>query len=317
MKEVVFSLSDIARIRVVSNKHLDNKLDFDDIYSTIPDCSIVENEQNIDAEIELNFVESKEEQGFCYDEDFKTFKICCMEDDYYVPDITFLMLCVFASKIQEKGYYLIHSSAMSIDGKGVLFVGPSGSGKTNISLSMAKNCNAKYISGDMTLVKFDQKNNKVYLVAGTHSLTAFENVVESMYGEGCCKDLGVINGKKILDESFLIKHNIEFETEPCELNLVVNIRGGLKSYIKKDYDKAERTIKVVGMVSEWIRTHSNYCISTSEFFPDMDSVSGAKIRNKAIQKMSEVPQFSIYGPFEESAKKIFEELSNGQEYPVN
>ena len=97
----------------------------------------------------------------------------------------------------------------------------------------------------------------------------------------------------------------------------MNIRGGLKSYIKKDYDKAERTIKVVGMVSEWIRTHSNYCISTSEFFPDMDSVSGAKIRNKAIQKMSEVPQFSIYGPFEESAKKIFEELSNGQEYPVN
>lgn len=308
MKEVVFGLSDIAKIRVFSNLDLDDKLDFDDIYSTIPACSIDENADEVDAQIELEFVDSDKQQGFYYDETCSNFKIVCSRENYYIPDTTFLMLCVFASKIQEQGYYLVHSSAMNIDGKGVLFVGPSGSGKTNISLSMTKNHDAEYISGDMTLVKFDEESGKVYLVGGTHSLTAFENIVETMYGKGCSKDLGTINGKKILDENFLTKHDIRFATEPCELQLIVNIRGGLRTYIKKDYDKPERIIKVVGLISEWIRTHSNYCVSTGEFFPDMDSYSGAALRNKAVQKISDVPQFSVYGPYDESAKIIYEQL---------
>jgi len=308
MKEVFFSLSDISKVRVKSNLDLDDKLDFDDIYSTIPACSIDDKSASVDAQIELEFVENNEKQGFYYDETCSNFKIVCSRENYYIPDTTFLMLCVFASKIQEKGYYLVHSSAMNIDGNGVIFVGPSGSGKTNISLSMAKNHNAEYISGDMTLVKFDPTSNKIFLVGGTHSLTAFENIVDSMYGKGSSKELGTINGKKILNENFLTKHNIRFADHPCELKLVVNIRGGLTTYIKKDYDKPERIIKVVGMISEWIRTHSNYCVSTGEFFPDMDSYSGAMLRNKAVQKMSDVPQFSVYGPFEESAKIIYEQL---------
>ena len=308
MKEVVFGLSDIAKIKVISNLDLDDKLDFDDIYSTIPACSIDDKSEKVDAQIELEFVDNDSQQGFYYDETCSNFKIVCSKENYYVPDTTFLMLCVFASKIQEQGYYLVHSSAMNIDGNGALFVGPSGSGKTNISLSMAKNHNAEYISGDMTLVKYDDKTGKVYLVGGTHSLTAFENIVDSMYGKGCSKDLGSINGKKILNEEFLTKHNIKFADQPCELKLIVNIRGGLTTYIKKDYDKAERIIKVVGLISEWIRTHSNYCVSTGDFFPDMDSISGATLRNKAVQKMSDVPQFSVYGPFEESAKIIYEQL---------
>lgn len=312
MKNVIFNLANLAKIEVVSNLDLDDKLDFDDIYSTVPMCTIDENADSIDCQISVEFVENEKEQGFYYNEDFSIFKITCTKENYYVPDVTFLMLCVFASKIQNKGYYLVHSSAMKIDGQGVLFVGPSGSGKTNISLSMAKNHDAEYISGDMTLVQYDIENDKVYLVGGTHSLTAFENIVESMYGKGCTKDLGMINGKKILSEKFLKDHNIKFAEDPCELKLIVNIRGGLKSYIKKDYDKPERIIKVIGMISEWIRTHSNYCVSTSDFFPDMDNVAGAQIRNMAIQTMSNVKQFSVYGPYDESAKVIYEQM-NGKE----
>ena len=308
MKEIIFSLEDISRIKVYSNLDLEDKLDFSDIYSTIPNCSIVKDDNDISAEIELEFVEKNTKQGFYYDETFSKFKIVCSQENYYIPDTTFLMLCVFASKIQEKGYYLIHSSAMNIDGKGVLFVGPSGSGKTNISLYMAKKYAAEYISGDMTLVKFDSCLNKIFLIGGTHSLTAFANIIDSMFYKNCSKDLESINGKKILGKDFLIKNNIKFSKEPVELNLIVNIRGGLKSYIKKNYDKPERIIKVVGMISEWIRTHSNYCISTGEFFPDMDSTTGLELRNVTVQKMSDIPQFSVYGPFDESAKIIYKQL---------
>lgn len=309
MKEIIFNLSNLAKIKISSNKDVENILDFEDIYSTIPNCFIDNSQTDIDAQIDIKFLYKNGKQGFHYNKKYSKFKIACYENNYYIPDLTFLMLCIFASKIQKYGYYLVHSSAMKINDKGVIFIGPSGSGKTNISLSMAKNYNAEFISGDMTLIKYDNNTRKSYLIGGTRKLTAFGNIIDSLYGDNSSKKLDSINGKRILNEDFLIKHNVKFSSNPCELKLIVNIRGGLKSYIKKDYDKPERLIKVVGIISEWIRTHSNYCVSTGDFFPDMDDKLNLKLRNCAVQSMSNIPQFSVYGPFDESAKIIYEQLS--------
>ena len=311
MNEIVFSLNNISKIKLVSNEDFNNILDFGEIFSTIPMCEIVENDSTVDCIIEICFVKQRT-VAFKYNKSYTKFKVQCEKSNYYSPDITFLMLCVFASKIQNKGYYLVHSSAMQINEKGVLFVGPSGSGKTNISLMLAINENGKYISGDMTLIRIDKKLNKVYLVGGTTELTAFETILNQLFEENKVKNLKVINNKKLLDSQFLKNENIEFVKEECELKLIVNIRGGTKLYIKKNYDFAERLIKVEGMISEWIRCHSNFIISTNSFFPDMDSKEGMNIRKKALGLLSKIEQFSVYGPYEETANKIAKELKTDE-----
>lgn len=311
MNEIIFSLNNISKIKLISNENFNEILNFGEIFSTIPMCKIVENVPDVDCTIEIRFV-NQNEIAFKYNKSFTKFKVFCEKSNYYPPDITFLMLCVFASKLQNKGYYLIHSSAMNINNKGVLFVGPSGSGKTNISLILAKNEHGKYISGDMTLVRVDTNQNKVYLVGGTTELTAFDTILNKLFNENKVKNLQNINSKKLLDSTFLKNENIEFENIECELKLIVNIRGGTKLYIKKAYDFAECLIKVEGMISEWIRCHSNFIISTNSFFPDMDNTSGMNIRKAALNLMSNIKQFSVYGPYEETAKMIAKELKTDE-----
>ncbi len=306
MNEIIFNLNNLAKIRLVSKEKFSDILNFGEICSTIPLCNIDTDSRNIDCEIEIDFV-SKDEVKFEYNLDYTRFKIFCEKGKYYAPDITFLMLCVFASKIQNKGYYLIHSSAMNLNGKGVLFVGPSGSGKTNISLMLAKNERAKYISGDMTLIRLDKNLNKIYLVGGTKELTAFETILNKMFDKDKISKLQNINSKKLLTTDFLNDENIVFEENECELNLIVNIRGGTKSYIKKNYDREECLIKVAGMISEWIRCHSNFMISTNSFFPDLDNNNGMEMRKLTLNLMSQIKQFSVYGPYEDTAKIISNE----------
>lgn len=311
MNEIVFNLNDISRIKLISDESFNEILNFGEIFSTIPMCKIEEDSHDIDCIVEIRFVKSKD-VSFKYNKSFTKFKIYCEKSKFYSPDVTFLMLCIFASKLQNKGYYLVHSSAMNINGKGILFVGPSGSGKTNISLMLAKNENGTYISGDMTLVRVDQNLNKVYLVGGTKELTAFETILSKLFGKDKVKQLQNINSKKLLDTEFLQNENIKFEQKECELKLIVNIRGGTKTYIKKNYDSAECLLKVEGMISEWIRCHSNYIISTNSFFPDMDNKNGMEIRKIALDLMSKIKQFSIYGPYEETALMIANEIKAGE-----
>lgn len=308
--QYLFSICNgLAKIKITTNFELLEKLEIEEVYSTIPTCLLLEQgvHERVDCEIDLQY---SNQSDFEYNEDFSYFKICCRENEFYSPDVTFLMLCIFASILQRHNYYMVHSSAISFGKKGIIFVGPSGSGKTNVSLYITKKYGANFVSGDMTLLRFDETTKKIFLVGGTRELTAFENIVKSLYNINDFTEFKRVNGKVILEEELLKKNNVQFATDVCELSMIVNIRGGLKSYVKKSYDTAENIIKVTGMLSEWIRTHSNYCVSTKNFFPDLDNELLMQKRNEAVQCMATINQASFYGQYDLVAEEIYKVFIN-------
>lgn len=56
-------------------------------------------------------------------------------------------------RLESNGYVCVHSSAVQLNGKGVLIVGDSAAGKTTLSLSLCRFFDGKYMTNDKTLIK--------------------------------------------------------------------------------------------------------------------------------------------------------------------
>ena len=76
-------------------------------------------------------------------------------------------------RLESDGYVCIHSSAVQLNGKGILIVGDSAVGKTTLSLSLCKFFDAKYMTNDKTLIK--DINGDLYA-------TSFSAAVRLNYG---------------------------------------------------------------------------------------------------------------------------------------
>ena len=64
-----------------------------------------------------------------------------------------LIVQMFYSNAVWRRFLMLHSSLISIDGNGILFLGPSGIGKTTQAELWAKYRNARIINGDMVFVQ--------------------------------------------------------------------------------------------------------------------------------------------------------------------
>ena len=72
-----------------------------------------------------------------------------------VPDdIAFILQKLFDAAYQRKGLLTFHSSAISVNNNGVLFIGAAGSGKTTLALTAEFANSGKFISNNRTVIKF-------------------------------------------------------------------------------------------------------------------------------------------------------------------
>lgn len=71
---------------------------------------------------------------------------------------------------QENSLFTLHSSALTLDGKGVLLLGHSGAGKTSIMLNFCQRYPTTVVSNDLTVVKHDINNGQLSLVDGTKEI---------------------------------------------------------------------------------------------------------------------------------------------------
>jgi len=76
-------------------------------------------------------------------------------------------------QLESDGYVCVHSSAVQLNGKGILIVGDSAAGKTTLSLSLCRFFNGKYMTNDKTLIK--EMNGNLYA-------TPFSAAVRLNYG---------------------------------------------------------------------------------------------------------------------------------------
>jgi hypothetical protein len=83
-------------------------------------------------------------------------------------DLYHLLYSATRLKLINKGLYAIHASCFDNGGL-ILIVGHSGSGKSRITLKLLEQKRAKVLSGNKTVVSFDEEN--LYASAGTKVMT--------------------------------------------------------------------------------------------------------------------------------------------------
>jgi len=71
---------------------------------------------------------------------------------------------------QEKSLFTLHSSALTIDGRGVLLLGHSGAGKTSVMLDLCRKYNGQVVSNDLTIVSHNSASGDINLINGTKDL---------------------------------------------------------------------------------------------------------------------------------------------------
>ena len=84
--------------------------------------------------------------------------------------IAWLSYWLMEAQRQAESSFTMHSSALSLDNKGVLLLGHSGSGKTSIMLDLCRRFNGEVISNDLTVVSHDKPSNRMALVDGTKEI---------------------------------------------------------------------------------------------------------------------------------------------------
>jgi len=126
----------------------------------------------------------------------------------------------------SKNCALIHSSAVNINEKGIMFVGRPGVFKTSIVMDLIKNFNAKYLGEENTLIK----ENLAYpfplnLKSFDYKLKYFKNENPSGKIQKLKLSKYVLFGKKPISVSI---------SKPCKIFAVLVIEKGEKFSITKD-----------------------------------------------------------------------------------
>ena len=84
--------------------------------------------------------------------------------------IAWLSCWLMEAQRQAKSSFTIHSSALSLDNKGVLLLGHSGSGKTSLVLDLCRRFDGAVISNDLTIVNHDKFADRMTMVDGTKEI---------------------------------------------------------------------------------------------------------------------------------------------------
>lgn len=159
-----------------------SSLDVDiEIHSDIPDtCVHLDNNNLLSVLIPNARVTHGESQNPTYTILHKQSKIQkASNNDYHIQInddwvtgipgyVVFFLHKLFDNAYQKKGMLSFHSSAISLENGGVLFLGPPGSGKTTVALSSTFNNVARFLSNNRTVVKL---NPSPAIVAGTRGIS--------------------------------------------------------------------------------------------------------------------------------------------------
>lgn len=112
-----------------------------------------------------------EKAGFEFDLAEKTLKARGDIEDYKDGQVlAYIGFWLMEAQRQADLMYTMHSSALSLDGNGVLLLGHSGSGKTSVLLALGEKYGGEIVSNDLTVVSYDPVAQNMFLVDGTREI---------------------------------------------------------------------------------------------------------------------------------------------------
>lgn len=159
---------------------------------------------------------------------------CTLEEDFQ----PFLTGPVLAVLLHQRGHFVLHSSAVEIDGAAVAFLGAKGFGKSTLAGFLAKK-GCRFISDDILPITY--KSGKAMTMPGFPRIKLYDNAIKAI-GENP-SDYPKIH-RFVEKRSFYPDE--PFQTESVQLNA---------AYILGDGEKAE--IKEINPVDAFIEISKN------------------------------------------------------------
>ena len=117
------------------------------------------------------FVLESNETGLVYNEQSRRAYLLGRAGDFIDGQaVAWVGYWLMEQQRQEKSFFTMHLSALTIDGKGILLLGQSGAGKTSLLLDLCQKHSSTVVSNDLTVVKHDVNSGKLMLVDGTKEI---------------------------------------------------------------------------------------------------------------------------------------------------
>lgn len=117
------------------------------------------------------YILENDQEGLVYDEQTKRAYLFGRAADFIDGQaIAWVGYWLMEQQRQEKSYFTMHSSALTINDRGVLLLGQSGAGKTALMLNLCRQYPSTVVSNDLTVVKHDTDSGKLNLIDGTKEI---------------------------------------------------------------------------------------------------------------------------------------------------
>lgn len=111
------------------------------------------------------------ESAFYYDETTKMLLATGKPENYESGQVlAYLGFWMMEAQKQAESMFTMHSSALTIEGQGVLLLGHSGSGKTSILLGLGSKYDCEVVSNDLTVVGYKPEGDEMTLIDGTKEI---------------------------------------------------------------------------------------------------------------------------------------------------
>lgn len=148
-----------------------------DLWSRIP-TQVLETKRNILPPNKLILVEDKDFLEIVQNKDGSTTLIygdrrlnpSSQPEKYLQRDLVWIALPLLEQSRQAGDQYLVHGSAVDIDGKGILFIGPTHSGKTSLAATLGFGYGYKIIAAEHALL------GPLGIEGGTHIMELYRGL---------------------------------------------------------------------------------------------------------------------------------------------
>lgn len=124
------------------------------------------------------------EQTLVFDNNTTTAYIAGRTDDFIDGQaVAWISYWMMEAQKQKESHFTMHSSAITIEGRGILLLGHSGAGKTSIMLDLCRKYQGEIVSNDLTVIGYNNLSENLTLVDGTKEVRLRRTSVEKDFPE--------------------------------------------------------------------------------------------------------------------------------------
>ncbi len=232
-------------------------------------------------------------------------------ENFFFPDLVYLVTCMFANILQKKGCYIVQSSVVKYDDNhSVMFIGDPNSGKTSMAYNLIKDYGYSLISNDNVIVGIE--NNKLITILGTKEMQMRYGVMKTYFPEILPfvdikkSDLGRNDWDiKVYVDDYIKKNKYKYAEKSIVTDIynIKTFKEGL-TYIR-EREKIDEILLIYEHLTKQIRSNRYVLFDYDYPLPSFESITYMQDRYDMAKKICEtVNIYDATGPVKELSRRI-------------